>query len=197
MDDVTAPTLGLAAAAHAAGLDLPYLRAMLAEGRMVLFGQPVRQPGQHHRASVVDLVRLRVLLRLRDAGLNDAQAVYVVDLALDPLLGGIMGCGLPVPRSFLAERLDGGAFHVIPDDGDDMPDVYTRPAGTPAPCDADVAITINLASILADTFARLDAHTSTAAVLLGRSRGLGGSRGGVPAISTTTAADAANPGSNA
>ena len=188
MDDVTAPTLGLAAAAHAAGLDLPYLRAMLAEGRMVLFGQPVRQPGQHHRASIVDVVRLRVLLRLRDAGLNDAQAVYVVDLALDPLLGGIMGCGLPVPRSFLAERLDGGAFHIVPDEGDDMPDVYTRPAGTPAPCDADVAITINLASILADTFARLDAHTSTVAMLLGRSTGgRAGATAGAPTTTTNSA----------
>ena len=186
MDDVTAPTLGLAAAAHAAGLDLPYLRAMLAEGRMVLFGQPVRQPGQHHRASVVDVVRLRVLLRLRDAGLNDTQAVYVLDLALDPLLGGICLCRLPIPRGILAGRLEGGAFHVIPDDGDDMPDVYTRPAGTPAPCDADVAITINLASILADTFARLDACKSTRADTRASSSRPAMSAGGAGNFSTTT-----------
>lgn len=164
MEDVCAPTLSLPDAANAAGLDLRYLRDLLAEHRMVLLAMPFRRPGQQYRASIVDALRLRVLKLLRDAGLNDSQAVYTIDLAVDPLLGGICGCGIPLPRSILIGRLFGAAFHVIPDEADEMPDVYSTKSGYPAPDDCAVAITLNLSAILADLLACLPITAAGAAI---------------------------------
>lgn len=162
--DITAPILTLPDAANAAGLDPRYLRELLNEGRLLLFGQPMRRPGQHHRASVLDALRLLILRRLRDAGLSDAQAIYVLDLAIDPRIGGLCSVGIPIPLGILAGRLRGGVVHVIPDEGDDMPDVYSRPSGFPAPDDAAVAITVNLGTILTDVLDRLPPTAAGAAI---------------------------------
>ncbi len=155
--DANTPYLGLPAAADAAGLDLRYLRNVLAECRLVLLGQTDRRPGQKYRASLIDVLRLRVLLHLRDAGLSEYQAIYAIDLAVDPLIGGLCGVGIPVPVCVLRGRVCGAAFHVIPDEGDDLPDVYSTASHMPVPDDtAPIAITINLESVLADVLARLN-----------------------------------------
>ena len=186
MEDVTAPTLPLTVAASAAGLRLSYVKSLLAEARITLLARPLRHPSKPPRASIVDVLRFALLRRLRDAGLSDAQAVWVLDLAVDPLLGGLCGAGLALPRVILADRLHGRVFHVIPDDGDEMPDVYSTPSGCPVPGDAPVAFTITLSAVLADVFAALDAHTSTAADVHDRSTGRRtGAAAGLPPPSLT------------
>lgn len=147
-----------------AGLRPSTVRGLLDARKIVMLGQPVRLPGHAHRAALVDALRLATLRRLQDSGLTDAQAIYVLDQAVDPLLGGLCLAGVSIPLAMLRGRLHGRAFHVVPD-GSGTPDVYSTPSGYPAPDDAPVAITINLAVILADVLRQFDARRpkSTAA----------------------------------
>lgn len=160
--DVTAPTMSLPTAAMLAGLRPGYVRALLNEGRIVMLGQPVRRPGQAHRAAIMDLIRLVTLRRLRDAGLNDGQAIHVIDLALDGRLGGLSHVGFPIPWCVLASRLQGGAVQVVPSDGDAMPDVRSVPEGYAAPFGCAVVITLTWSAILADVSASLPTAVTTA-----------------------------------
>ena len=149
--------LSLSAASALSGLRLGYVRTLLTEGRMVMLGQPVRRPAQAFRASIIDLVRLVTLRHLRNAGLDDAQSIHVVDLALDGRLGGLTYVGLPIPSFVLSDRLHGGAVQVAMPaaDSDALPDVRSVPEGYPAPSGYAVVITLTWSAILADVFASL------------------------------------------
>ena len=196
--DITAATISLKQAAAASGFSARWLRDALARGDLTLLGQVARQAGGWNKGAPVDVYRLLVLRKLLECGFSLDEAVYVLDCGVDPHLGGLCGCGIDLPVSFLLDRLHGHIMHVTRDDDADGLDVWSSPYGTPPDPDMGVTISFDLGNLAADAMRRLEvAHASTAAMLLGRSRGLGGSRGGVPAISTTTAADAANPGSNA
>lgn len=181
--DVTAPTLSIAAAASAAGLRPGYVRGLLSDRRIVLLAR--HEPARPSRACVMDAFRLRVLRVLLDAGLSEAAAIHVLDINVDPRIAALALCvGIEIPRSVLAGRLYQAAVTVGLDESTGTPDVSSHPIGYPAPPGRAVAITLNLFAICADTFAALDAPSRTAAVTPGRSRGPGGSRGGVPNPST-------------
>jgi len=97
---------------------------------------------------------------MRDAGLSDLHAIYALDLAVDPVLGGFAGCGITVELPSLVERIVGRSFFVVPDDADDFPDIWSVPAGTPAPAYAETAIAVHLEPILAAVLAGIPTETA-------------------------------------
>ena len=131
-----------------------YVRSLFAHCRMALMAAP-SAAGRPVKASVIDAFRLRCLRIQRDAGLSEANAIYVLDLTIDPLLGALFAPGIPVPVQFLVARLHDRAVHIVPDECDEYPDVYETPSGVPAPDDAEVAITLRLGVILAGVIADL------------------------------------------
>ena len=180
---ITHATVNLTRAAHAAGMPVRVLRYAALD--IPLLGQPEPTGGRWRRFSVADCVRFAVIARLQGFGIGLPAAVEVLAAAVDRHLGGLMGCGVDLPPAFLVNRLGGLTVRVVP--GPAGLNVYSAPSCTP-PGGAEAVLILNIGAIAAATVARLDAHTSTAAMRLGRSRGPGGSRGGVPTLSTTNSA---------
>ena len=160
--DITAPTISLKKAAYAAGLSTRWLRAALSDGHMVMLGQTTRQAGGWNYGAPVDVYRLLVVRKLLGVGLNMAEAMHVLDAGLDPHLGGLCGCGISLPVSFLLNRLEGAALYVTRDDETNSISVRSGPAGDPP--GSGLTICLDLGNLAADAIRRLEAaHTSTAA----------------------------------
>lgn len=174
VENITQATVTLTRAAHAAGMSVRALRrAALAVPRL---GQPGHMAGVWRRYSATDCVRLAVVGRLQDFGIGLAAAVEVLE-AVDNRLLSLVLCGIELPASFLTGRLDGLTVRIVP--GPSGLDVYAAPRRV-APEPAPAALILDIGFIADDVIARLDATPRTAANAHGRSRGPGGSRGGVP-----------------
>ena len=181
---ITRATVTLTRATHAAGMPVRTLRCDALA--IPLIGQPEPKGGRWRRFSVADCVRFAVIARLQAFGISLPAAVEVVNVAVDRHMGGLTGCGVELPPSFLVDRLDGLAVHLAP--GSDGLDVYTAPLGTPAGA-AEAVLILDIGAIATTTIARLEtAGASTAAKDTQRSTGGGRGRGGPPTNSTTSSA---------
>ena len=180
MDSITTRTVTLTRAAHAAGMPVRALRrAALA---VPVLGASGRVSGEWRRFSVMDCVRFAIVGRLLDFGVTLPAAVEILEAGVDRHLMGLALCGIDLPASFLTGRLDSVTLHVVP--GPEGLDVYAAPRRV-APEPAPAALILDIGFIADDVIARLDATPRTAANAHGRSRGPGGSRGGVPIPSTS------------
>ena len=155
MDDISSPTITLKRAADAAGLNVRWLRGRVAGCEITMLGQAPRRVGQWNRASVVDVFRLYVLRRFLDCGLTLAEGVMALDLGVDPFLGGLAWCGVPVHSAVLLHRLAGHRLHLIRDAETDDLDVCRGPDTALPPCE-DVVITFDLGRLAADALARIN-----------------------------------------
>ena len=182
--DITAPSISLKCAADAAGLSPRWLRDLLAADGFTMLGHAGRKAGGWHRCAAVDVVRLRLLRRMMDHGFTPAEAATVLAGHIDPHLLGLTLCGVPLPVSWLQDRLAGGIMHVSRDPDFDDLDVWFGAANP----DADVTTSFDLGVIGADALAALDdADTSTSAGPHDRRTGTpAGAEAGVPTHSTTT-----------
>ena len=158
--------MSLPTAALLAGLRPGYARGLLNARKIVLLAhhKPACDTRPALRPSILDAFRLRTLRVLLDAGLSEAAALHTLDVAIDPLLGGLAWSGIPgIPPGMLASRVTGRAVHVVPD-GSNTPDVLSRPVHYPAPAGAPVAITLNLLDVLQDVLACLPSNAAGAAI---------------------------------
>ena len=158
--DATSPLLSIAEAARVAGLKPSHAQALVRHSRIVMLGQPRQKAGTPARASVIDAIRLAVLSRLKDAGLSDGQALYVLDLAFDPLVGALFAPGIPVPACMVLPRIDGRAVHVVPDPDGDWPDVYSTRSDVPGPTYASLVHTFRFGPIARATIERINHHAT-------------------------------------
>ena len=192
--DITAATISLKQAAAASGFSARWLRDLLAVDGFTMLGQVGRKAGGWHKCAPVDVVRLRLFRRMLDHGFTPAEATTTLASHLDPHLLGLTLCGVSLPVSWMQDRLAGGIMHVSRDPDFDDLDVWFGAANP----DADATTSFDLGLIAADALAALDhAHTSTRADTRAPSSRPAVSADGAGTSSTTTAADAANPGSNA
>lgn len=158
--EVTSPSISLKRAADAAGLSPRWLRDLLATGGFTMLGQVGRKAGGWNRCAAVDVVRLRLFRRMLDHGFTPAEAAAVLAVHLDRHLLGLTMCGVPLPVSWMQDRLAGGIMHVSRDPDFDDLDVWFGAANP----DADVTTSFDIGVIVADALAALDdAHTSTRA----------------------------------
>jgi DNA-binding transcriptional MerR regulator len=152
---LASPTVTARTTADAAGMTLRSLRNIVDRESFPLMCSSGRAGRSWRRFSAADVVRLAVLRRLMDHGLNVAEGAFILDKSVDGVLFGAARCGMDLPARFILYRLDGYRLQVSRE-----ADGFALDAGSRPLPDRLAAVRLDVEWIAEAALERLAAHTN-------------------------------------